>query len=148
MAAGNDIVKGAAAEIRDLHVFLVGWLAGDLPRDGDTFARFAGVMAPGFVIVSPNGAVTRRGDLLAELEAAHGNRGDAEPPFTIRIEKTTPVHVRGDTALVAYQEWQDLPGGTTARQSSALFGRAPDAPHGVHWLHLHETWIAGHAPTA
>jgi hypothetical protein len=147
MAADNDIAKGAAAEIRDLHVFLVGWLGGALPRNQETFADFAGVMAPGFVIISPNGAVTRRDDLLTELEAAHGARGNVEPPFTIRIEKITPAHVRGDLALVAYQEWQDLPAETTARQSSALFGRAPDARHGVHWLHLHETWIAGHAPT-
>ena len=146
MAANDDIAKGAAAEIHDLHVFLDGWLGGKLPRDAETYAGFEAVFEPGFVMISPNGATTRLADLLRNLEGAHGARAGAVPPFAIRIEKLTPLQIWSDQALVAYEEWQDLPEGTTARQSSVLLRRAPETRNGVRWLHLHETWIEGHAP--
>ena len=145
MAASDDIAKGAAGEIRGLHVFLEDWLGGKLPRDAETYAGFTSMFEPGFVIIGPNGATTRLDDLLPNLEGAHGARAGTTPPFAIRIETVTPLHIWGDQALVAYEEWQDLPEGTTARQSSVLFRRAPEARHGVRWLHLHETWIEGHA---
>ncbi|HUT51254.1 MAG TPA: hypothetical protein VM325_18135 [Alphaproteobacteria bacterium] len=146
MAASGDIAGDAAAEIHDLHVFLDGWLSGELPRNAESYAGFAPVFEPGFVMISPNGATTRLGDLLLNLEGAHGLRAGTVPPFAIRVEKVTPLHIWSGHALVAYEEWQDLPEGTTARQSSVLFRRAPETRHGVRWLHLHETWIEGHAP--
>ncbi|MDH3235186.1 MAG: DUF4440 domain-containing protein [Alphaproteobacteria bacterium] len=148
MAASDDIANGAAAEIRELHVFLEGWLGGKLPRDVETYAGFASMFEPGFVMIGPNGVPTRLDDLLPGLESGHGMRAGTAPPFAIRIENVAPLHIWNEQALVTYEEWQDLPDGTTARQSSVLFRRAPEARNGVRWLHLHETWIEGLAPPA
>jgi len=146
MPTERDIARDAATEIRDLHRFLVGWLGGQLPRTAEAFSRFSDVFDPDFAIFAPNGIVVRRDDLVRNLESAHGGYADNDPAFVIRIENIETRRIWKDHALMGYEEWQDLPGGTTARQSSVVLTTAPGAPHALRWLHLHETWIEGHAP--
>ena len=92
--------------------------------------------------------VVRRDDLVRNLEAAHGSYAKNDPIFAIRIENIQTRRIWNDHALMSYEEWQDLPGGITARQSSVVLTQAPRTPHGLRWLHLHETWIEGNAPPA
>ena len=54
----------------------------------------------------------------------------------------------GDRALVMYEEWHSLKGEESARLSTVLFEKRAGAPNGVAWLHVHETWLPGHAPAA
>ena len=135
------------AEIDELHRFLVGWLGGTLPRTEAAFAAFASVLAPDFAIVSPRGVVTERAALLGELEAAHGVHGGPGKAFAIRIENVVLRHDGDGLALFTYEEWQEIGGAAAnARISTVLFGRDAAAPNGLVWLHLHETWLPGHAP--
>ena len=139
--------KDCIAEIHGLHVFFVDWLTGTLPKTGQAFARCAGALAEGFVLIGPQGLATPRKRLLDQLEGAHGVHAEADPLFTIRIENPRLLHQWGDHALFTYEEWQD--GGTraaTGRLSSVLFVRDSSASASVAWLHLHETWIDGHGP--
>ena len=48
------------------------------------------------------------------------------------------VSVRASDSRIA---WQVIAGVHTRRQSSVLFGARASAPHGIEWLHLHETWL-------
>lgn len=134
-----------ATEVVQLHQFIRDWLAGTLPRTDDGFARFAAVLANGFAIVSPRGLITPRGQLCDELFAAHGSRGG---DFEIRIDNLAIRHDLGAACIVTYEEWQRDGGRETARLSTATFGPRAGAPNSVEWLHLHETWIRGHAPDA
>ena len=135
------------AEIEELHRFLVGWLGGTLPRTEAAFAAFASVLAPDFAIVSPRGVVTERAALLGELEAAHGVHGGPGKAFAIRIENVVLRHDGDGLALFTYEEWQEIGGAAAnARISTVLFARDAAAPNGLVWLHLHETWLPGHAP--
>lgn len=139
--------KRCIAEIHGLHVFFVDWLSGALAGSGREFARCAGVMAEGFVLIGPHGQATTRETLLERLEGAHGVHGHADPPFAIRIDHPRLLRQWADHALLVYEEWQDGARGAkgaTGRISTALFGRDNTAPNGVAWLHLHETWIDGH----
>jgi hypothetical protein len=141
--------KRCIAEIHRLHVFFVDWLSGALADSDQVFARCAGALAEGFVLIGPHGQATGRAALVARLEGAHGVHGDADPPFAIRIDKPKLLRQWEDHALLTYEEWQDGASGTqgaTGRISTALFGRDNSAPNGVAWLHLHETWIDGHGP--
>lgn len=141
--------KDCIAEIDGLHVFFVDWLGGTLPNTGRDFARCAGALGEGFILVGPHGQATTRQVLLGRLERAHGARADADPPFAIRIENPKLLRQWEDHALFTYEEWQDGASGTlgtTGRISTALFARDGSAPGKVAWLHLHETWIDGHGP--
>lgn len=128
-------------EVSDLHRFFVAWMTGAVPRDDATFARFVSVAAAGFALISPSGVLTERAPLIAELEAAHGARKDQG--FQIRVRGFRHRHTAGGLGLVTYEEWQGLAGTTTGRLSSAWFRARQGTPHGVEWLHVHETWLPG-----
>lgn len=132
-----------ATEVVQLHRFIRDWLAGALPQTDDRFARFSEVMANGFVIVSPRGVTTARGQLCDELFAAHGSRGN---DFEIRIDNLTIRRDMGAACVVTYEEWQRDIGRESARIATALLGPCAGAPNSVEWLHLHETWLRGFAP--
>jgi len=130
-------------EVVDLHRFIERWLTGAVPATGDTFERMSSVLADGFVIVSPRGVATPRESLLGEFHAAHGNRGEG---FTVRIDDIRVRRNIGELCVVTYEEWQCDGDDETARLATALFGPRAGTPNGVEWLHLHETWKAGHGP--
>ncbi|MEM6439207.1 MAG: hypothetical protein AAF763_05860 [Pseudomonadota bacterium] len=136
----------AIEEAHDLHRFLQAWLTGDWPRDG--FARFADAMAPELQVISPLGATTEREALLTEFESLHGELAAKKDAFEIWVERAVCRHVLGDVAVVTYEEWHKLEGETSARLSTVLYRDAPEAPGGVSWLHVHETWLPGQAPEA
>jgi hypothetical protein len=61
--------------------------------------------------------------------------------FVIRVA-VREARLLGDAALIVYDEHQESAGVKTARRSSALFTADPDAPEGVVWRHLQETWLS------
>ncbi|NJN15157.1 MAG: DUF4440 domain-containing protein [Oscillochloris sp.] len=126
------------AEIVELHNFFMAWLAGDLVKNMDSFARCAGTMAEGFAIITPAGGLIEREALLAALYSAHGSR----PGLRIWIEQPVLRRREGKLTLVTYEEWQEEQGRTTARRSTVLFRDDPQASQGLSWVHVHETWMA------
>lgn len=133
-------------EVVDLHVFLRDWLAAALPRTAEAFGRFDGVIGDDFFIVSPRGTRTERAPLIAEFEGLHGAMAENAGSFEIWVENYRCHRLIGDHALVTYEEWHRAGDETSARLSTALFGRRAGAPCGVEWLHVHETWLPDLAP--
>ncbi len=135
---------GCDAEVRRLHRFLEGWLTGALPRSTEIFDRdYARVFAPSLVVVDPGGVIYRRAGILEWTRAAHGIHADPVKAFAIWIDDVRMHHHQGDLCLVMYEEWQPLEGARCCRLVTAPFTCSEDTPHGVAWLHAHETWLAG-----
>jgi hypothetical protein len=128
-------------EVVELHGFLVDWMTGAVPRSAAAFARFADVLADGFILIGPRGAITERRAMLRELEAAHGVHRADDLGFRIEVRDFRHRRTEGVVCLVTYEEWQQLSGTSTGRLSSAWFRARSDTPHGVEWLHVHETWL-------
>jgi hypothetical protein len=128
-------------EVVELHGFLVDWMIGAVPRSAATFARFADVLADGFALISPRGEFTERRALLRELEGAHGAHRADHVGFRVEVRHFRHRRTEGALCLVTYEEWQHLSGSASGRLSSAWFRARSDAPHGVEWLHVHETWL-------
>ena len=133
-------------EVRTFHAFLRDWLAGAVPRKPESFARFSGAMGDGLEVISPRGTVTGRDALVDEFEGLHGQLAADADAFEIWIENFRFRWAADDHALVTYEEWHRRRGATSARLSSALFRRDEDAPCGVKWMHVHETWLPDLAP--
>ena len=129
-------------EVVELHGFLVHWMAGAVPRSAAAFARFSDVLADGFALISPRGEITERRPLLRELEAAHAVYRAEDPNFRVEVREFRHRRTEGPWCLVTYQEWQHLSGTAIGRLSSAWFRARSDTPHGVEWLHVHETWLS------
>jgi hypothetical protein len=128
-------------EVVELHGFLVGWMTGAAPRSAAVFARFADVLADGFVLISPRGEITERRALLRELESVHGAHRADDHGFRVEVREFRHRRTEAGVCLVTYEEWQHLSGTATGRLSSAWFRARSDTPHGVEWLHVHETWL-------
>ena len=130
------------SEVVELHRFFEDWFMGRLEDSEEAFSRFADVMADGLTMISPEGAVTGRADLLEALRNAHGACVGGGS-ISIRVANIQQ-HQRSDgLCLVTYEEWQNKGSGDQGRISSALFRTRPGAPNGVEWLHVHETWMSG-----
>lgn len=130
-------------EIDELHVFFEQWLTGVLPDSDDAFSRVEAALADRFTMVLPSGKVLERGPLLAGLRGGHGTR----EAFTIRIRDPRLRHHSESLTVATYEEWQRTDTSDRGRISTVVFARRTDAPNGLEWVHVHETWIEG-APEA
>jgi len=127
-----SLVERAETETIDFHRFLECWFA----ERTDDPGRLDAVLAKDFHIVSPQGEVTSRAEMIEEVEAAHGVYDDAE--FSIRIEAFEPRYVAEEVCLATYEEWRRVDSRSEGRVSTALF-REGGTPNGVEWVHVHET---------
>ncbi|MEM1177917.1 MAG: DUF4440 domain-containing protein [Acidobacteriota bacterium] len=138
-AERSEFAQACADEVEGLHQFFHDWFVGELPDTDEAYARFADALAPEFIIISPSGRVSRRDGLLESLRGAHGS--GKETGVKIWIRGFDVRFEQGDLAIVNYEEWQQRRGSKTGRVSTAMLQRDPEAPGGVRWLHLHETWL-------
>ena len=137
----DPLIDASRREIIELHQFFDDWFVGRIEQTDEVFDRFAGVMAPDFTIVSPDGHLTERAPLVDRLWGAHGFQRGQDSTFGIRVEKVTVRPVGDGLYLATYEEWQKSGAGDRGRQSSTLLRRADDAPNGLEWLYVHETWL-------
>jgi len=127
-------------EIEALHRFFVDWFRGALPDTDEAWSRFADAVAPGFTLVAPSGEAFDRDALLEGLRGRHGAEGPASD-FAIWIRNFRDRHVTAGLATVTYEEWQRRAGEERGRLSTAVFLADAQAPNGVRWVHVHETWL-------
>ena len=137
--------KQFEAEVVAIHDFLTGWLSGSLPKEAATYAAFAEVLADDFLIISPSGEARPRAELIPGLEQAHGVEAN---DFRIWIENCEVRWSDAQACVGTYEEWQESAGVKIGRLSSILFRRNDAKRNGLEWVHLHETWLPGHAPAA
>ncbi len=132
-------------EIEELHRFFVDWFCADTDPAADD-SRFADVLAPEFLLISPGGVARDRTATIDLIRAARGSAHGQD--FAIWIERFDTRLLTDDLTLVTYEEHQRRNGKATVRLSTALFRRRPESPNGVEWLHVHETWLPASQPDA
>ena len=132
-----------AREIAELHTFFQDWFRGVIPETDAAFARFERAMAPGFVIVTPDGRALDRATILGAVRRGYGRDKSA----LVWVDDARVLHTIGGSIVATYVEWQSLAGAEPrARISTVVFEPDRDAPGGVRWMHVHETWISQPSP--
>lgn len=127
----------AMREVHERHHAFVEWFCkGD---DETVMASIIASFGADFAMIHPDGLLMERDVLIESLRKARCSR---EADFEIIIDDARPLWSRCDAVLVGYIERQSIGGERTARRSTALFTRQKDAPCGVVWRHLQETWLA------
>ncbi len=137
----SEIEKRLETEILELHQFFEGWFTGRLANTDENYSRLSDVLAEGFEMISPQGSRTARADVVAGLRPAHGSWSENEKPGRIWIRDIRSRAVGESHYLATYEEWQQTDGAPRGRLSTVLFREKDDAPNGVEWIHLHETWL-------
>jgi hypothetical protein len=134
----NNLVEQLCTkEIEELHQFFQDWFNGVLPETEAGFAPFPTALGESFTIVSPQGTVADRQQILEMLWAGYGKQVGVR----IWIEGVRVSFVGNGVALAMYEEWQEnvareMP--AKGRLSSVLFQKENDK---LTWLHVHETWL-------
>lgn len=143
-AAGEEtsMEERCQREVVELHGFFEQWFNARLPNDDQGFARFADVIDSEFEIIGPDGRLTQHEPLIAGLRAAYGTR----PGVSIEIRSPRAHKISDDLCLATYEEWQTNGERRVGWISSALMRRHEEAPNGVVWLRVHETYLRGGAP--
>ncbi|MFW5921043.1 MAG: hypothetical protein ACOCUS_04330 [Polyangiales bacterium] len=131
-------------EVEDLHAFFVEWFNGAVPQSEETFARATSALAGDFELVSPRGARDDRESILREIRGAYGGREGQG--FSVAIEDFRVKLVQSPLCVVTYVERHRSDEQSAARLSTAIFREREDAPEGVEWVHLHETWLPNGTP--
>ena len=125
------------AEIEELHEFFVEWYTATIPED--RFDRMERAIAPGFEMVTPDGVRRERSVVLDAVRESYGRDDPGE--FDIDIRNVELIEDLDEYALVRYEEWQTSGANRTGRVSTVLFREQSDAPGGLQWIDLHETWL-------
>jgi hypothetical protein len=136
------LVDLAIREVVELHEFFLAWLRPhNLPgTNGSQLdpGRFERAFDPEFRLVGPDGGVRDRAAIVGWLHDLKEGRG---ADFRMEVSDFRAVWQQDDAILLEYVETQYLQGKTTQRQSTALLKRTPEAPAGITWVHLQETWL-------
>lgn len=138
----DDLSAQCLREIEDLHAFFVEWFTGRIENSDEHFARLAEALAADFRYVLPGGQLVDRAAVLTDLKTAHGRHTE----FYIEIRNSMVLIDDADSAVIFFEEHQWAGHAYTARFNTALFRPHANAPNGVVWAFLHETWQAGLGP--
>ena len=132
-----DLIARAQSEVVKRHDFFVEWFTGRA-SEAELSASLR-AFAPDMVMIEPDANTIGTKEIAAMITGARGKRPAC---FEIRVEMIAARQISDDVALVVYDEYQVIDGQKSARRSSAVFSADPDAPEGVVWRQLQETWIS------
>ena len=131
-----DLIARAQDEVVNRHHFFVEWFTGRA-SEAELEASLR-AFAPDMMMIEPDANTIGTDDIVAMVTNARGKR---PADFEIRVELISARLIGSDIVAVVYDEHQVIDGERSARRSSAVFSADPEAPEGVVWRHLQETWI-------
>lgn len=122
-------------EIEELHDVFEAYFSGL----ENSLARVESALGSPFAIVGPSGEETDRRTTLERLAAGHGHAQG----LTISTADHRLLHRTDEVLVAAYTEQHDWADGRSSqRLSTVIFTIDADAPNGLRWLRVHETWLS------
>lgn len=95
------------------------------------------VLADDFTFIGPDANSADRAGTLAAISAGHAHTTS----LTIRTVGHRLLVDSGDVIVAEYIEEHELADRTNRRLSTVVFTESADAPNGLVWRRVHETWI-------
>ena len=122
-------------EIVELHEFFESYFVGAI--GADDVGRLEAALAPDFTIVAPGGVESTRAHTVAAIRAGHAHTSQ----LTISITEPRLLIGLADVVVARYVEHHELGETGSDRLSTVVFSRVVDAPNGLRWRTVHETWL-------
>lgn len=119
-------------EVETLHDFFAAWFAGT----AESLERLEIALDPAFTIVGPDGVERSRAEIVDQIAAGEGRNSGVH----ISTADHALLSESRDVLVARYRELHHSGAGSTSRISTVVFRRDTDAPNGVVWLRVHETW--------
>jgi len=121
-------------EIRELHEFFEAYFLGTSGKELD---RVEAALGSDFTMCGPSGDESDRKATIKALKDGFAHT------LSLRIEIADPELLFDDAhqLIAAYTEIHHLADRSNYRRSTVIFGHDPDAPNGLRWIRVHESWI-------
>ena len=124
-------------EIVQLHDFFEAYFLGTVPEDD--LSRMESAFAPNLTFLGPTGSVTGRAETIAMVRAGYAHTKQLD----ITITEPTLLAESGGLVACRYVENHALAKTSNHRWTTAVFEEDADAPNGLAWVTVHETWVEG-----
>lgn len=122
-----------AREIIEVHDILASHTNGST----NDLTRLEAAFADDFTFVGPDAVPVDRATIMAAIDGGQGQ----SPTFEIETVDHTLVFEDGNTLVAEYVEVQTAEGKSNRRLSTVIFAHSTEAPNGLLWRRVHETWI-------
>jgi len=130
-----SLVERCEREVIELHEFFQSWFCGEIGQEeGHLLARR---FAQNSRLITPDGEVEQFYSLEKRFLSAYGKR----PGVKVWTSHFVPLMITHDSALVKYREWRLFNEELTGRLTTCLFKLNDEAPNGIEWSHIHESWL-------
>ena len=121
-------------EITELHQFFESWYRGNIENSERSFGRLADVLAAGFALITPDGHVVEREQLLDLMRAEYATK----PEIKIWIENCQLRFSDQNVFVVIYEEHGIDKDRKQESLITAVFCKNQKQVNGLEWVHIHE----------
>ncbi len=121
------------SEISELHEVFESYFLGN----STDLSRVEAALAEDFTFVAPDANTTDRAGTIAAITAGHAHTES----LTIRTLDHKLVMETEGVLVAEYIEEHVLTDRSNTRRSTVVFSTESDAPNGLRWRRVHETWI-------
>ena len=128
-------------EIRELHSFFKAWYRGTIDDSDESFSRVEDVLAPEFTLITADGYVVARDQLLGLLRSEYATKPDIE----MWVENIQLRLASGDIVLVNYEEHGKAMNRKQSTLITAVLRKNPKQQNGLEWIHIHEVRLPSQA---
>ncbi|MBN2391581.1 MAG: DUF4440 domain-containing protein [Anaerolineae bacterium] len=122
-------------EIRELHAFFRTWYRGTVNDSDESFSRIEDVLASEFTLITADGYVVARDQLLGLLRSEYATKN---PDIEMWVENIQLRLATDDIVLVSYEEHGITTNGKKSTLITALLRKNPKRQNGLEWIHIHE----------
>ena len=124
-------------EIHGLHAFFQDWYRGAIENSDPSFVRLQDVLAPEFTLITADGYVVPRAQLLPLMRGEYATK----PEIEMWVENVQLRLDAGEILVATYEEHGVTANGKRATLITAVLRAKPETPNGVEWVHIHEVGL-------
>ena len=121
-------------EITELHQFFESWYRGNIENSERSFSRLADVLAAEFALITPDGHVVERKQLLDLMRTEYATK----PEIKIWVENCQLRFSDQNVFVVIYEEHGIDKDRKQESLITAVFRKNQKQVNGLEWVHIHE----------
>ena len=124
-------------EITELHQFFEKWYRGKIENTGQSFSRMADVLAAEFTLITPDGHVVERKQLLDLMRSEYF----AKPEIKIWVENCRLRFSDQNVYIVIYEEHGVDKNQKRVSLITAVLRENQKQVNGLEWVHINEVHL-------
>lgn len=135
-----------AYEVVKLNLFFERWRRAEVEKFELYLANMKAVCCPSGVLIHPSGTEKLLGDCVNAFRTCYGDQKGKS--YRVWVDQVLPTQVGSNSWLVKYKKWE-LSGEKQkgCLTTVLLSSKGVSVPEGLTWVHVHQTWLDGAAPT-